>query len=345
MMFTNIDIYMEDIDKVLKADFPWSRMNDKNILITGATGLIGSFLTDVLMANPARKYHVWICSRNKENAKKRFATWWDNPCFHFFEQDLNNSINNDTDFHYIFHTAGNSYPAAFANDPIGTLRGTIMGTDNLLRYSLSHKLERMVYVSSGEVYGDGDVQSWSESDSGYVDPTSPRSCYPTAKRAAENLCSCYCSQFGLDICTVRPSHTYGATFTNSDNRAYAQFIRNAVKGEDIVLKSDGLQVRGYCYVSDCISAMLYTMFYGTKGEAYNISNENSLISIKELANLTAAACNTKVIFQIPDDQERKGYSIFKHTELDNTKIKALGWKPQTSIQSGIARSVEILRKL
>lgn len=345
MMFTNIDTYMEDIQGVLKADFPWSRTDGKNILVTGATGLIGSFLTDVLMANPARKYHVWICSRNKESARKRFGTWWNDPCFHFFEQDLNNPLVIDTDFQYIFHTAGNSFPAAFANDPVGTLKGTVIGTDNLLRYSLSHNLERMVYVSSGEVYGDGDVQSWSETDSGYVDPTSPRSCYPTAKRAAENLCACYCSQYGLDICTVRPSHTYGATFTSADNRAYAQFIRNAVKGQDIILKSDGSQVRGYCYVSDCISAMLYVLFYGTGGQAYNISNESSLISIRELADLTAAECGTKVVFQIPDEKEKKGYSILKHTELDNTKIKALGWKPQTSIESGIARSVEIVRNI
>ena len=345
MIFTDIEIYRQDISMVLGNGFPWSRLDGKNVLVTGATGLLGSFLTDVLMSNPDRKYHVWICSRNETGARQRFSKWWHDESFHFFRQNLEEPIQSETDFNYIFHAAGNSFPAAFAENPVGTLKGTVIGTENLLNYSLCHNLERMLYVSSGEVYGDGNVQTWKEQDSGYVNVTSPRACYPTAKRAAENLCVCYHSQYGLDVTIVRPSHIYGATFTSSDNRAYAQFIRNVIAGQDIVLKSDGSPKRGYCYVADCVSAMLYVLFYGEAGQAYNISNDSSFVSIRELAGYVAGTESKKVIVGIPDNEEKKGYSTLKYTRLDSSKLQSLGWNPETALDEGVARCVDIVRQL
>lgn len=345
MMFTDVEIYRQDISAVLDNRFPWSRLDGKNVLVTGATGLLGSFLTDMLMSNPEKKYNVWICSRNEAGARSRFPQWWNDKSFHFFRQDVTEPFVADVDFNFIFHTAGNSFPAAFAKDPVGTLKGAVIGTENLLNYSLCHNLDRFLYVSSGEVYGDGSLQAWREQDSGYVDVTSPRACYPTAKRAAENLCACYHSQYGLDITIVRPSHIYGATFTNSDNRAYAQFIRNVIAGQDIVLKSDGSQKRGYCYVADCVSAMLFVLFYGEAGQAYNISNDNSFVSIREFAEYVARTESKEVILDIPEANEKKGYSTLQYTKLDNSKLRSLGWKAETSIDEGVARCVNIIRQL
>lgn len=345
MSYIDIEIYRKDVESVLKEQFPWSHLQNKNILITGATGLIGTFLVDVLMSNPTKTYNVWICGRNSNAAKKRFGHYVNDVSFHFFEQDLTQELRCDTSFDYIIHIAGNSFPASFAADPVGTLRGTVMGTDNLLRYGMNHNLERMLYVSSGEVYGDGDNNFWNEHDSGYVDITTPRACYPTAKRAAENLCACYHSQYGIDVVTVRPSHIYGATFTESDNRAYAQFIRNAVSGQNIILKSDGGQQRGYCYVADCVSAMLYVLFYGESGQAYNVADESSFISIKELAGLAANEGGTKVIFDIPGQEEKRGYSTLKSTKLDNSKLKTLGWTAKTHIKEGMAKTIKTVKQL
>lgn len=343
MNFIENDIYFQDLKSILDNSFPWERLDGKNVLITGSTGMIGSVLTDLLMVNPERRYNVYICGRNEQAAKQRFSKWWNNNSFHFFTQDLTDEIDSTISFHYIFHTAGYSYPKAFSEDPIGTFKGTVWGTDNIIRYGTAHGMERMLFVSTGEVYGDGNSESWTEDESGYVNPLLPRSCYPTAKRAAENLCVSYCDQSGCDIVIARPSHILGATFSDKDNRAYAQFIRDTISGKDIILKSDGLQKRGYCYVADCVSALLYIMFFGQKAQAYNIADEKSFISIKEMANIAAKCSGTKVLFHNPDDKERKGYSTLNFTRLDTRKLQSLGWKAQDDVHSGFEKIISILK--
>lgn len=344
MNFIENDIYYKDLKAILDNRFPWQRLDGKNVLVTGSNGMIGSVLTDLLMVNPERNYQVYICGRNEQAARQRFSKWWNDPCFHFFKQDLTDEINNTDCFHYIFHTAGYSYPKAFSEDPVGTVKGTVWGTDNLIRYGISHSMERMLFVSTGEIYGDGDSEFWKEDESGYVNPLLSRSCYPAAKRTAENLCISYCDQYGCDIVIARPSHVFGATFSDKDNRAYAQFIRDAVSGKDIVLKSDGLQKRGYCYVADCVSAFLYILFYGEKAQAYNVADDNSFISIREMAEILADCSGTKVIFQKPDDAEKKGYSTLNSTRLDSGKLRSLGWAPKDHAHSGFQKVISILKQ-
>lgn len=340
--FLNSKQYRKDIEEVLRLSLPWESLNGKNILVTGATGLICSFLVDVLMLNPIKNYQLYVVGRNEQIAHQRFFSFWEDSSFHFIRQDLQEELKWDLEFHYIIHGAGNAFPKMFSMDPIGTLYGTIEGTRNLLEYASKHQTERFIYISSAEVYGSGEQSIWHEDDCGYVDSMLPRSCYPIAKRTSENLCIAYSFQRHLCISVVRPSHIYGPTFTKTDNRVYAQFLRNVIADEDIVMKSDGSQQRAYCYVSDCVSAMLYVLFYGQNAEAYNITNEYCFISIKELAELMAKAYNKNVIYSMPGREEQQGYSILRYTRLCNKKIKSLGWNAKVGMEDGIKRTIKIL---
>ena len=179
--------YQEDILHIFKADLPWEKLSGANILVTGATGLIGGCLVEALMVNPNRDYHVYASGRNEERARKRFAAFADDEAFHFIRYDVMEPLNSEVRFDYIIHAASNASPNFFAQKPVEVIKSNIDGVANLMEYGLTHGMKRFLYVSSGEVYGEGDGRVFTEDYSGYVDCTKPRSCYPTSKRAAETL--------------------------------------------------------------------------------------------------------------------------------------------------------------
>jgi nucleoside-diphosphate-sugar epimerase len=245
---------------------------------------------------------------------------------------------------YIIHAGGNAHPAAFQTDPVGTMIGNIFGTHSLLEYGRTHGTKRLLYVSSGEVYGqmDPDLDEFEENDCGYVDSTSPRSCYPASKRAAENLCASYWKQYGLETVIVRPCHTYGPTITDSDSRATAQFFRNALHGEDIVLKSAGTQLRSYCYAADCASAIMTVLACGESGQAYNSANPEDKITIAGLAETIAEAAGRNVIFAESDATDLAQRTPITKQVLSSKKLEALGWRGRYSTKEGVEHTLRIL---
>ena len=318
--------YKEDIQKILQEKLPWEILSGCNVLVTGATGLIGGCLVDMLMMNPIKDYVVFASGRNMERGKIRFKDYIHDSDFHLIKYDVLEPLVSDVNFDYIIHAASNGSPNYFAQKPVEVMKSNIQGVCNLIEYGLSHGMKRMLYVSSGEVYGEGDGRVFTEDYSGYVNPTLPRSCYPSSKRAAETLCASYAVEYGADVVIARPCHIYGPYFTEQDNRVYAQFIRNVVRNEDIVMKSTGEQFRSWCYVVDCASALLYILLKGERGQAYNIADESSIISIKELAEIVAEIGNKKVIMDVPTDVERKGFNVVTKSVFSTTKIRSLGWK-------------------
>lgn len=318
---------------------PFEKLNGKNILITGACGLIGSAIIDFLIENKV-ECNVYAMARNRNKAQKCFAKYLDNPLLHIVEGDVNAPIKGNIVFHYIINAASNANPNAYALDPVGTMWTNINGTKNLLDYGKNHSLERFLYVSSGEVYGNGDVDNWKESDSGYVDCMTLRSCYPTSKRAAETLCVAYSHQFHIEAVVARPCHTYGPHFTDNDTRAYAQFVRNARNHEDIVLKSRGEQYRSWLYVKDCASAILTILLKGQNGEAYNVADGKSCVTIRELAETIAHIGGGKVVFDLPSDVERQGFSVIRKAVFDTSKLEALEWIPQYKLQEALVETIK-----
>lgn len=332
--------YEESLRRIIRSGLPLDRLSGCNILITGATGLIGACLTDVLAGNPDKDYHVFALGRNTGRAARLFGRYAGDDRFRFIRHDITAPLDCNTDFDYIIHAASNASPNFFAASPVEVIKSNIYGLDNLMTYGLRHNMRRMLFVSSGEVYGEGDGRVFTEDYSGYVDCTSPRSCYPSSKRAAETLCAAYAAEYGADTVIARPCHVYGPGFTESDNRVYAQFIRNVMRGEDIVMKSDGSQYRSWCYVADCVSALLHILLKGENGCAYNIADNGSNISIRQLAELIAGFAGRQVITAAPAGADRQGYNPVTKSVFSTEKLEALGWRAATHIADGMRLTVE-----
>lgn len=335
--------YQEDIHKVLETfQLPWERLSGKNILVLGATGLIGGSLVDLLLANPSIDYYVFASGRDEERANKRFADYVESPYYHFIRLDVTAPLESDLCFDYIIDAAGGASPQLYVSDPVGVMKSNLFGVDNLLQFGVRHGLKKFLYVSSGEVYGEGDGRPFTEDYSGYVNPTAVRSCYPSAKRATETLCVSYAHQYGVDVSIARPCHVYGPYFTKSDNRVYAQFVRNVLCGEDIVLKSKGEAFRSWIYVVDCAVALLYILLKGENSEAYNIANEESNVSIRTLAETVAILADKKVVFDIPKDANQGNTTPITRAVFSTSKLEALGWKPLTSLEQGLSHTLRTL---
>ena len=328
--------YRKDLKKIYNCGIPWERLNGCSILIAGATGLIGSCLIDVLMENPNRTYSVWAAGRNGHRAESRFSNYFKDKSFHFIQADITQPLPCQESFDFIIHAASDASPESFSGKPVEVIKSNVYGTANLLDHGIIHGMKRFLYVSSGEIYGEGNGLSFNEIDSAYVNCALPRSCYPSSKRCAETLCVSYAAEYGADVVIARPCHTYGPWFTESDDRAYAQFIRNVLKGEDIVLKSPGSQVRSWIYVVDCVSALLFILTKGNGGEAYKIADENSNASIRELAGIIAETAGKEVIFNIG---ETSPPHITRAT-FDAGKLRSLGWEPMTSLKEGIEHTID-----
>lgn len=348
-MFHGNNLYKSEIESIILCKYiQWDKLNKKSILVTGATGLIGTVLVDTLMylnMYTDIDVDVYALDINNEAINIRFGEYLKNEKFHFVQFDISKPLPEGTDYNYIIHAAGNANPVLYAKDPVGTMTSNFLGTYNLLEYGRQHSLERMMYVSSGEVYGEhGEgVVTFDEDYSGYVNPMLPRSCYPSAKRAAETMCVSYTVQYNIETVVVRPCHVYGPTQTPRDSRAVAEFIRNGVNGEDIVMKSVGTQIRTLCYVIDAAIAFFTVLLNGESGNAYNISDDQSEISIRKLAEIIALSSNTKVIIDVPNDVQKSGFTTISRGVLSSMKLKTLGWDCQNDIYAGIEKTIRIMK--
>lgn len=335
--------YLDDIKAAASKELPWDKLDGTNILITGATGLIGSCLVDILMNRPNKNYHVYASGRNEERAKQKFSKYTEDPSFHFFKYDVLSPLEGNVSFHYIIHGASNASPNFFSTKPVEVIKSNIFGISNLFDYGMNKGLKRLLFISSGEVYGEGDGRIFTEDYSGYVDCTKSRSCYPSSKRAAETLCVSYSSEYGIESVIARPSHTYGPNFTESDNRVYAQFIRNILRDENIVMKSTGSQFRSWCYVVDCASALLYILLKGENCQSYNIADSDSNISIKDLAEMIAEIGNKKVVIDIPSESEKAGFNVVTKSIFSTAKLENLGWTIAGSMKEKMKTTIEEIK--
>lgn len=348
-MLANTD-YENSIRKYIEEILREISIKSGVILLSGATGLIGHIMVDCLLwANReyGSNFRVIALARNKERAAAQFKAYFDREDLLFVSCDVNKPIPEVGEVDYVIHGASNTHPMAYSMDPIGTIRTNVLGTEHLLEYARTHGCKRFVFLSSVEIYGEdqGKREKLGEKDCGYLDCNSVRAGYPESKRLGESLCCAYAASYDMNIVIPRLCRVYGPTMGPDDSKALSQFIRKAVKGEDIVLKSEGKQYYSYIYVFDAVKALFYIIDKGRPGEAYNISSESSDIKLYDLAAKLAKIAGTKVVFELPEETEKMGYSSATKAILDNEKLKKLGWKERYDMDGGLQMTVKILKSL
>lgn len=341
--------YWKDVSLATQSIPGSEELFGKTVMITGINGMICSSVADILLNLNKEKdagIKVIAAARSEEKVRNRFAGFGEEEGLYFVHYDAASldPIDVGIDVDFIIHGASNANPAAYMREPVETMMANISGLQRMLELARDKNADRILYVSSSEVYGMNDTMDpYKEDTYGFLDILSERAGYPSSKRAGESLCVAYGMEYGVDAVMVRPGHIYGPTIQPQDNRASAEFTRNALAGEDIVMKSKGTQLRSYCYTLDCASAMLSVLLKGEKSNAYNISNPNSICTISDIAHAIAEAAGVKVIFQIASEEEQKGYSPMSNSSLCSDKLESLGWIPRFDLETGVTRMINTLK--
>ena len=328
-------VEQRDIQIILNNPVDWEKFRNKTILITGATGRLGMYLVEALSKADIDwnlNLRVIAVARSKEKLEKVFGETLKFPNISTIVQDITEPLTVDGKVDYIFHTAGAASPKDFTETPVDTLWGHICGTRNILELARQKKTEKVLYVSTVEIYGDWkSEENITEEDMGPMRCDDARKCYPEAKRMCETMFASYEAQYGVPYVGVRLCHTFGPGISLDDGRSFAEFMKNVLNGEDIVLQTDGSAMRTYTYVADNVGAMLLALTKGSE-HYYNVANLNNLISTREVAELIAGMDpkhKVKVQFANQGKQTLK-FLNYKLGIMNVDRIIALGWRPQVS---------------
>jgi len=286
---------------------------------------------------------IYALGRSKERAFERLGLYYHSPLFLFIEQDIQQALPGKIQIDYIIHGASNAHPLAYSQDPIGTLMTNIKGTENILNKAVECKAT-VLFMSTVEIYGNAREEDvFTEDYTGNLNLANARSCYPESKRLCEAMCQSYITQKGVDVKIVRLSRVFGPTMIESDSKASAQFLKKAKAGDNIVLKSDGMQYYSYTYAADAVSAIFYVLLNGSRGVAYNVSNNNCNILLKDFALLCAGFNGKEVVYELPSDTESKGFSGATQAIMDNTRLLSIGWKPSYNMEKAIFNTLSIMK--
>ena len=323
-----------DLAKIAALPYPWEKLDGKTLLISGATGFLGSALIKTielrnrLFGNDIR---VTGISRRPPDG---------HGCVRFIQADLSVAGEIDTEADYVLHLASNTHPEQYASDPVGTIKTNVYGADNLLQLAVRRKSERFLLASSVEIYGDCPPCPVDEKYCGYIDCNTARAGYNESKRLAESLARSYESRYGTEVVTVRLARCFGPDFTKRDTKVMAQFLRDAAAGRDITLRSEGKQRFSYCYYADAVSGIIAVLLAGKSGEAYNVADDDEGMNLKQFAEYIAGLAGVKTRTEIAP---QKGTSAAVNALLDCGKLKKLGWKPQFTVREALENTYEILK--
>lgn len=342
------EIIHNDIQEILSNNLPWHHLEDATVLITGATGMVGSYVVNVLLGlREHKRINVKILAlvRNRSKAMNVFAKYQNDIGLEILEQDVTDLVQYENKVDIIIHAASPASPDKFGKDPVGVICANILGSFNMLEFARKNK-SKFCFISTMEAYGQLDARSdkeeiyVTEEDYGRINSLELRSAYPESKRAAENLSVAYGAQYGIDYTIARMTHTYGPGMDINDTRVQAEFMRKGLEGHNIVLKTDGSLRRTYTYISDAISGLFYVLLKNDGKRVYNIANENVKLTIKELAQTIINACNggSKLVMDIQDTTNNM-WSKTKNVYADCSRLRNLGWEALVSVDEGVLRTI------
>lgn len=340
------NIVKADIERIAAAPVSWDKLKNKSVLVTGATGFIGSFIIHSLMKkNETDNLGVKVLAlvRSVERGRKVYGEYEKAGALAFIEQDVTAPLTTEEKADYIIHCASNAAPKEYSLYPVETMKTNFFGTVNLLDYAKRVNAQSFLYVSTIEIYGTTHgVPEINESTYGVIDAMKVRSCYPLSKKGCETLCLSYADEYNINIKIGRLSYIFGPGMKQGDSKIVAVFPKCIADGENIVMKSKGEQLRSYTYVTDAITGLFTVLLDGENGEAYNIASKKCITTIAGIAHTLVDSYpekGLKVIFDLPTEAEAKGFSLIENAVLSSEKLESLGWESEIDLVTGLKNVV------
>lgn len=344
-MNTDSRILKEDLEIINSSSYiDWNKLQNKTLLITGSTGLIGSTIIKALLyVNEIRKLNLCILALVRSIEKAERLLGKEHNTLRFILGSVEKLPNIEEPIDYIIHGASPTASLFFVNHPVETIQIATVGTMSLLRLAHKKKVDSFVYLSSMEVYGAPQEDALiPESQGCTLDSMAVRSCYPIAKRLCENLCASYAQEYRVPAKVVRLAQTFGPGVERDDKRVFAEFARNAMNKTDIVLQTAGTSKREYLYTADSVTAILTVLLHGASGEAYNAGNPETYCSIREMAQLVSEQIAGKMINVHVAEDTKSGEHKFPpahHLHLDVSKLTNIGWQPTRGLKEMYKRMI------
>ncbi len=339
MMIPN-KIIENDLKEILQGDVQWNVFQGANVLVTGATGFIAGYIVETLAylneTTDSLPVKIYALARNEHKLTHRFSHLINNVNFTTVIQDVNTPWMSDAKIDFIIHAASDASPKKYLNAPVDTIKANTLGIINLLELAKKNNA-KLLFLSSGAVYGDNETLEISESSYGVVDPLHPRSCYSESKRLGEAMCMAYWRQYGVAITIARISHTYGPTLNLDDGRVFTDLVADAIADRELVIRGDGLDSRPFCYITDMVRGLFFILINGIAGNAYNvgIDEELSIVDLAELIKKVSGKMYLKINVNNYSQLKREQIRSAGHFNL--CKLKSLGWKDLISPEEGFRR--------
>lgn len=347
-------IIKEDLDQIISSPIVnWKKLKGSTILVTGANGMLPSYMVETLLyLNERRNYDIKVIAlvRNLQKAKTVFYDCPDKDSLLFIEQDVSHKIHYEGEIDYIIHAASQAAPSYYGVDPVGTFKANTLGTINMLEMAKEKQVKGFLFFSTGAVYGDVGNESTLlvEDKQGCVNTLEVRNCYAESKRAGENACVCYHHQYGVQTKIVRIFHTFGPKMNLNDGRVFSDFCKNVINNQDIVLKSDGLAMRPFCYVADAVIAYFKILFDGEPATAYNVGGDKQHeISVRDLSEMLVSLYpekKLKIVYDINKDDltYAKMRTPQQRIIADMSRIHRLGWTQLYSVRDCFDRTIRAI---